>query len=47
MVKNPPANAGRLKRPRFDPWVGEIPWRRAWKPMLVFLSGESLVGYSP
>ena len=25
MVKNPPANAG-----DFDPWVGKIPWRRAW-----------------
>ena len=22
----------RRKRLRFDPWVGEIPWRRAWQP---------------
>ena len=26
----------------FDPWVGKILWRRAWKPTPVFLSGESL-----
>ena len=36
----------------FDPWVGKIPWRRAWQPTPVFLSRESLgemslVGYSP
>ena len=36
----------------FDPWVGTIPWRRAWQPAPVFFSGEShgqrsLVGYSP
>ena len=28
-VKNLPVNAGRLKRCRFDPWVGKVPWRRA------------------
>ena len=22
-------------------WVGMIPWRRAWQPTPVFLSGES------
>ena len=44
---------GRSRRiPRFDPWVGKIPWRRAWKPTPVFLPGESqgqksLAGYSP
>ena len=37
---------------RFDPWVGKIPWRRAWQPTPVFLPGEShgqksLKGYSP
>ena len=36
----------------FDPWVGQIPWRRAWQPFLVILPGEphgqrSLVGHSP
>ena len=49
MVKNLSANPG---RPRFHPWVGKIPWRRAWQPTPVFLPGESrgqrsLVGYSP
>ena len=39
-------------RPRFDLWVGKIPWRREWLPTLVFLPGEfhgqrSLGGYSP
>ena len=36
----------------FDPWVGEIPWRRTWQPAPAFLPGEShgqmsLAGYSP
>ena len=35
----------------FHPWVGKIPWRRAWQPTPVFLPGEphgqgSLAGYS-
>ena len=39
-------------RPRFDPWVGKIFWRRKWQLTPVFLPGESqgrksLVGYSP
>ena len=33
MAKNPPA--------MWDPWVGKIPWRRAWQPTPVFLPGES------
>ena len=38
-------------RPRFDPWVGKIPWRRKWQPTPVLLPGKShgwriLVGYS-
>ena len=42
----------RHKRHRFNPWVGKIPWRRAWQPTPVFLPGElhgqrSLVGYNP
>ena len=24
-----------------DPWVGKIPWRRAWQPTPVLLPGES------
>ena len=40
-----------VKRPRFDPWVGKIPFRRAWQPTPVFLPGKfhgqrSLAGYS-
>ena len=31
----------RHKRHGFDPWVGKIPWRRAWQPTPVFLPGES------
>ena len=37
-------------QPRFDPWVGKIPWRRECLPTPVFLPGESheqsLVAYS-
>ena len=28
-------------KPRFDPWVGKIPWRRKWQPTPVFLPGDS------
>ena len=31
----------RRQRYGFDPWVGKIPWRRAWQPTPVFLPGES------
>ena len=39
-------------RPRFNPWVRKISWRRKWKPTPVFLPGKShgwrsLVGYNP
>ena len=51
-VKNPLASVGDFKRPRLDPWVGKIPWRRKWRPTPVFLPGRfhgkrSLMGYSP
>ena len=51
VVKNPPATAGD-EQMQFDPWVGKIPWRRAWQPTPVFLPRKflgqrSLVGYSP
>ena len=41
-----------LSFPGFNPWVGNIPWRRKWQPTPVFLPGEShgrrsLVGYRP
>ena len=40
------------KRPKFDHWIRNIPWRRAWQPTPVFLPGDShgqrsLAGYSP
>ena len=39
------------RRPRFDPWVEKIPWRREWLPAPVLSPAEShgqkrLVGYS-
>ena len=42
----------RCRRSRFKPWDGKIPWRRAWQPSPIVLSGKSqeqrsLVGYSP
>ena len=48
--KEPACQCRRCKRYRFDPWVGKIPWRRAWQPTPVFLPGESngqrsLAGY--
>ena len=40
------------RRPRFNPWVGKIPWRRKWQPTPALLPGEfhgqrNLVGYGP
>ena len=50
--KEPACQCKRCRRRRFDPWVGKIPWRRAWQPPPVLLPGEShgqrsLAGYSP
>ena len=39
--KEPACQCRRHKRRGFDPWVGEIPWRREWQPTPVFLLGES------
>ena len=38
------------RRLGFDPWFGEILWRREWQPIPIFLPGgfcgqKSLVGY--
>ena len=49
--KEPTCQCRRYRRPRFDPWVRKIPWRRKWQPPALLLSGEShgqssLVGYS-
>ena len=50
--KEPTCHCRRCKRHGFSPWVGKIPWRRAWQPTPGFLTGKShgqrsLVGYSP
>jgi len=42
----------RQKRHAFIPWVGKIPWSRAWQPTAVFVPGDShehgsLAGCSP
>ena len=39
-------------RPRFNPWVGNVLWRRKWQPIPVLLPGKShgqrsVVGYRP
>ena len=41
-----------MQRPRFDPWVGNIPWRRKWQLTPISLPGKShgwrsLMAYSP
>ena len=50
--KETACQCSRCKGSRFDPWVGKIPWWRAWQPTPVFLPGEahgqrSLADYSP
>ena len=50
--KEPTSQLRRQKRPRFGPWVGNFPWRRAWQPTPAFLPAEShgqrsLVGHGP
>ena len=52
MVKKLPAKAGDTRDVSLIPRLGRFPWRRAWKPIPVFLPGKlhgqrSLVGYSP
>ena len=39
--KEPTCQCRRQKRCWFDSWVGKIPWRSAWQPTPVFLTGES------
>ena len=50
--KEPTCQCRRYKRHRFHPWLGKIPWRRAWQPTPVFMPGEShgqrsLASYCP
>ena len=52
MVKNTPVNAGDVTDIGLIPGSGRFPWRRAWQPTPVFLSGEfhgqrNLEDYSP
>ena len=44
LVKNLPSQC---RRPGFDPWVWDIPWRRERLPTPVFWPGEFHVIYSP
>ena len=39
--KEPACQCRRRKRCVFNPWVGKVPWRRAWQPTPVFLLGKS------
>ena len=48
ILQSPPNGRG---RPRFDPWVGKMPWSRKWQPTPVFFPGEfrgqrRLAGYN-
>ena len=48
--KEPTCQFRRSKRHWFHPWVGKIPWRRAWQLTPIFFPGEphgqrSLAGY--
>ena len=50
--KKPACQCRRHRRPEFNSWVRNIPWRRAWQPTPGFLPGKShgrrsLVGCSP
>ena len=52
MVKDGKAGSPAMRRPRFNPWVRKIPWRRKWQPVPVLLPGpfhgwRSLMVYSP
>ena len=38
--KVPACQCRRCKRHGFDPWVRKIPWKRAWQPIPVFMTGE-------
>ena len=44
-------NCLQCEKPRFDPWISKIPWRRKWQPVPVSVPEESheqrsLAGYS-
>jgi len=39
VANNPPANEVNMRH-WFNPWMGKVPWRRAWQPTPVFLPRE-------
>ena len=47
MVAQKVKNLSAMQRPRFDPWVGKIPWRRERLPTPVFWPGELHWLYNP
>jgi len=52
VIKEPACQCRRLKRCWFNPWVGKLPWRRAWQSTPIFLPGKFheqgiLADYSP
>ena len=51
LAVNKEPNCRRQKRRGFSPWVGKVPWRRAWQPTPGFLPRKfhgqrSLADYS-
>ena len=40
--KETTCQCSQCQRCRFNPWVGKIPWRRAWQPTPVFLLENSM-----
>ena len=52
MGKESACHCRKHQRCGFNPWVRNIPWRKKWQPIPVFLPGKfhgqkSLAGYSP
>ena len=39
-------SACQCRKPRFSPWVGKIPWTRAWQPTPVFLPAAAIAAKS-
>ena len=42
VVKSLPCQCRKHRKCEFNPWVGEIPWRRKRPSTLVFLLGKSI-----
>ena len=41
-TQKPNCQCRRCRRLGLDPWIGKIPWRRAWQPTLVILAWRIL-----